>query len=198
MDRFLIAPLIAALALVLAGCLPANLQDATPDAAVIGVPAAERIPAAADGLHERLAALPTGHDLVARSGLEFLEVRSGLTGSRVRTGAARIARNSGAEVAVTVGARRLEREIVGPPGAPREEVELQLEVTLIRTADASEIARLAGPRLIGERRLDVDEVLPDVAQDPLVRDLAEQALDDLAPRVARELESAAISGSNGG
>lgn len=183
------------LLLVLGGCLPAALEDATPDAAVVGVPANELVPGAADGLHARLQRLDTGHDLVARAGPEFLEVRRGLVGGRVPEGAARVARSSGADVAVTIGASRLQREIVGPSRSPRERATLQLEVVLYRASDAAELARLGGPRLTSERFLREDE-LPPLDEDPLLRELTERGLNDLAPWVAEELRSLALSRSS--
>lgn len=190
-------PLLTSLVLLLtlAACLPASRDDATPDAAVLAVPADRRVPGAADELHARLEDLPTGHELVGRSNLAFLEVRSGLTGSRVASGAARVARNAGAEVAVTIGAGALEREVTGPERAPREEAELRLEATLIRASDGTVLARLRGERLTGERRLG-EAVLPPLDEDPLVRDLAERGLETLAPRVAAELASLSFSGSS--
>lgn len=184
-----------ALVLLAAGCLPAALEDATPDAAVLGVPADALVPGAAAGLHERLSDLSTGHDLVPASLLRFREVRSGLVGSRAPTGAARVARTTGADVAVMVASRTLDREIRGAPFAAYEEVTLRLEVVLLRAEDATELARLSGPRLTGERSLR-ERALPPLDEDPLVRDLVRRSLNELAPRVAAELE--ALSESSGG
>lgn len=181
------------------GCLPGALQDDTPDVAVIGVPAGERLPGAADGLHARLADASTGFDLVPAATLRFLEVRSGLVGSRVTSGAARVARSTGAEVAVTVGAAVLERELTGSQRRPRQRAELRLEAVLIRAADAEVLARVPGPTLSGERNLDEHE-LPPIGNDRLLADLVEESLDPLAEAVGRALRdrAAAFSGSSGG
>jgi hypothetical protein len=192
----LILPLLSA-ALLVAGCLPAALEDATPDAAVIGIPATELLPGAASGLDERLRALDDGHDLVRASSLRFLEVRRGLVGSQAIPGAARIARTTGAELAVTVGPAVLDRRIETPDTAPREVAELRLEVTLVRAEDATVLRRLLGPTETGERRLDGDE-LPALVDDPLIEALVEASLDELAPRVAAALRERALSGSSGG
>lgn len=184
------------LVVLAAGCLPSALQDATPDAAVLGVPADQRVPGAADGLDERLRAADTGFDFVSASTLRFLEVRRGLVGSRVGPGAARIARTNGAELAITIEPVTLTREVERTGQRYHERVELRLEVALVRSSDATELARLAGPRLVGETRID-DETLPPLDEDPLVASLRDESLDDLAPRVARELRSLAVSGSIG-
>lgn len=192
-----ILALALCLALAAAGCLPAALQDATPDAAVLGVPADALVPGAADGLDDRLRDLPTGHDLVAAPGLRFLEVRSGMVGSRALPGAARVARTNGAEIAVTVEAATLQRDVeaVGPRWL--ETAVLQLEVAIVRASDEAVLARHAGPRASGERWLDTDR-LPGLADDPLIASLRDEGLDALAPIVARALADLAVSGSSGG
>ncbi|MDZ7707722.1 MAG: hypothetical protein U5J97_07475 [Trueperaceae bacterium] len=195
MTRRMLLPL-GLLVVLVVGCLPSALQDATPDAAVLGVPAGDRVPGAADGLHDRLAAADTGFDFVPASTLRFLEVRSGLVGSRVRPGAARIARTNGAELAITIGPATLTRELETAGRLHRERVVMRLEVAIVRSSDATELARLAGPRLVGEKTID-DEALPPLDDDPLVASLREESLDALAPRVARELRTLAISGSSG-
>lgn len=189
----------AAVLLLVTGCLPGALQDDTPDVAVIGVPADERLPGAADGLHARLTDAPTGFDLVPTATLRFLEVRSGLVGSRVTSGAARVARSTGADVAVTIGAAVLERELTGSEGRPRQRVELRMEAYLIRAADAEVLARLQGPTLSGERNLEEHD-LPPIGQDHLLADLIEESLDPLAEAVGRALRDRAdaFSGSSGG
>jgi hypothetical protein len=186
---------LSLLALAAAGCLPAALEDATPDAAVLGVPADALVPGAAGGLDARLRRLETGHDFVAASSLRFLEVRSGLVGSRAVPGAARVARRSGAELAVTIEAATLERELETWGASTYETAELQLEVALIRAEDAAVLARITGPRASGEVRLDGDE-LPALADDPLIAELTEVGLDELAPVVARELRWLALNGSS--
>lgn len=197
MRRRLFLPSALVLLLSLAGCLPAVLEDATPDAAVLAVPANEHIPGASDALHARLEELDTGHDLVGRAGVTFLEVRRGLVGSRIPAGAASVARTAGAEVAVTVGAARLDRELLRSGRAPRERVTLRLEAVLYRASDAAELARLSGPRTTGERSLDEDDALPPLSEDALVRELAARGVDHLAPRVADALRSLALNGSTG-
>ncbi len=182
---------------LLAGCLPAALQDDTPDAAVVGVAGERGVPGAAAGLDARLRTLDSAHDLVSASSLRFLEQRSGLLGSRALPGAARIARSTGAELAVVIEASTLVREIEDAARGTRETAVLQLEVVLVRAADATELARLAGPRVSGERPLD-DERLPALGDDPLIAALLETGLDALAPRVAAELRFLAVSGSTGG
>lgn len=193
MTRRMLLPL-GLLIVLAAGCLPSALQDATPDAAVLGVPADALVPGAASGLDERLRAADTGFDFVSASTLRFLEVRRGLVGSRVGPGAARIARTNGADVAITIEPATLTREVENAGRLHRERVVMQLEVAFVRASDATELARLAGPPLVGEKLMD-DETLPPLDEDPLVAALREESLDDLAPRVARELRSLAVSGS---
>lgn len=197
MRRFASLLLVVALAMWLSGCLPTTLDDATPDAVVIAVPANARVPAAADLLHDRLASLDTGHDLAPRAGAEFLEVRRGLVGGRVAAGAAGVARSLGAEIAVAIGATTFERELRSPERAPRERVVLRLEVVLVRASDGDVLARVRGPRLVTERFLS-DDALPPLDRDPLVRDLVERGVARLAPLVAEELRLLAVSGSSGG
>jgi len=195
MTRRLLLPL-GLLTVLAIGCLPSALQDATPDAAVLGVPAGELVPGAADGLHERLNAADTGFDFVPAATLRFLEVRSGLVGSQVRPGAARVARTNGAELAITIEPATLTRELDDAGRLRRERVVMRLEVAIVRSSDATELARLAGPRLVGERLID-GEALPALNEDPLVASLRDESLGDLAPRVARELRTLAVSGSSG-
>ena len=192
----LILPVLSLL-IVAVGCLPAALDDATPDAAVIGIPANELVPGAASGLDRRLRDLDTGHDYVRASSLRFLEVRRGGVGSRAIPGAARVARSTGAELAVTVQAAVFERRIENADEAPREVAELRLEVALVRASDEAVVRRLAGPTETGERRLEAAE-LPALADDPLIEALVDASLDELAPRVAAALRRLALSGSSGG
>ena len=184
------------LVILAAGCLPNALQDATPDAAVLGVPADELVPGAAGLLDDRLRAADTGFDFASASTLRFLEVRRGLVGSQVVPGAARIARTNGAEVAVTIGPETLTRELEENGRRYREQVEMRLEVTIVRASDATVLARLAGPRLVGERLIDED-ALPPLDADPLVASLRDESVDALAPRVARELRQLTVNGSIG-
>lgn len=195
MKRRLLLPL-GLLVILAGGCLPSALQDATPDAAVLGVPADDLVPGAAGLLDERLRAADTGFDFASASTLRFLEVRRGLVGSRVGPGAARIARTNGAEVAITIGPATLSREVQDAGRLYRERVELQLDVAIVRSSDATELARLSGPRLVGERLIDAD-TLPPLDEDTLVASLRDESVDDLAPRVARELRHLAVSGSIG-
>jgi hypothetical protein len=188
---------VLSLLILAVGCLPAALDDATPDAAVIGISANELVPGAASGLDRRLRDLDTGHDYVRASSLRFLEVRRGLVGSRAIPGAARVARSTGAELAVTVEAVTLDRRIEDPDRAPREVADLRLEVALVRADDASVVRRLTGPLQSGARPLDEDE-LPALADDPLIEALVDASLDELAPRVAAAMRSVAVSGSTGG
>lgn len=188
---------VLSLLIVAGGCLPAALEDATPDAAVIGIPANDLVPGAAAGLDRRLRRLDTGHDYVRASSLRFLEVRRGLVGSRAIPGAARVARSTGAELAVTVEAVTLERRIENPDRAPREVAELRLEVALVHASDEAVVRRLTGRSETGERRLDEAE-LPALADDPLIDALVDASLDELAPRVAAAMRRLAISGSTGG
>ncbi|NBC96567.1 MAG: hypothetical protein GVY27_09460 [Deinococcus-Thermus bacterium] len=192
----LILPVLSLL-IVAVGCLPAALDDATPDAAVIGIPANELVPGAASGLDRRLRDLDTGHDYVRASSLRFLEVRRGGVGSRAIPGAARVARSTGAELAVTVQAAVFERRIENADEAPREVAELRLEVALVRASDEIVLQRLPGPTETGERRLEAAE-LPALADDPLIEALVDASLDELAPRVAAALRRLALSGSSGG
>ena len=185
-----------ALALLLAGCVPATLEDARPDAAVIGAPVDAPAPGAAAALDRALRQRETGHDLASAARMRFLEVRSGLIGSRVEPGSARIARTSSADVAVVVRPAALTREILDPDRSPRERLVLQLDVQLIAAEDARELGRLAGPRLTAERALP-DGVLPPLDEDPLLAAAIEHSIDDLAPRVAEQLRSLAVSGSSG-
>jgi len=194
MTRRLLLPL-GLLVILAAGCLPSALQDATPDAAVLGVPADELVPGAAGRLDEGLRAADTGFDFASASTLRFLEVRQGLVGSQVVPGAARIARTNGAEIAITIGPETLTRELEEIGRRYREQVDMRLEVTIVRASDATVLARLAGPRLVGERLTDED-TLPPLDEDPLVASLRDESVDDLAPRVARELRRLAVSGSN--
>lgn len=189
--------LAASVALVAAGCLPAALDDARPDAAVIGAPVDGRAPGAAAALDDALRQREIGHDLASASRMRFLEVRSGLVGSQVLPGAARIARTSSADVAIVVRPASLTREILDPDGRPSERLVLQLDVLLVRASDARELGRLAGPRLTLERGLP-SGVLPPIDEDPLVRSAIATSIDDLAPRVAVELRSLAATGSSGG
>jgi len=184
------------LVILAAGCLPSELQDATPDAAVLGVPADDLVPGAAGQLDDRLRAADTGFDFVSASTLRFLEVRRGLVGSRVGPGAARIARTNGAEVAITIGPTTLTREVEDAGRLYRERVVMQLEVAIVRSSDATELARLSGPRLVGETLIDED-ALPPLGDDPLVASLRDESVDAVAPRVARELRHLAVSGSIG-
>jgi len=192
--RTMLMTSVTALFLAVGGCVPAALEDATPDAAVIGAPANALVPAAADGLDVRLRALDSGHDFVSNHRLRFLEVRSGLIGSQIASGAARIARSSSADVAVVVSAATLEREVERPDDDPTEVLVLQLDVALIAAADGTELARLAGPRLVGRRPLS-SAALPPLADDPLLIALLEESLNQLAPRVAAQLRSLALTGS---
>jgi hypothetical protein len=194
--RRLTLPLLAVL-IVVVGCLPAALDDATPDAAVIGIPANDLVPGAAAGLDRRLRDLDTGHDYVRASSLRFLEARSGGVGSRAIPAAARVARSTGAELAVTIEAVVLDRRIENPEHAPREAAELRLEVALVRAADEAVVRRLTGPLETGERALDGDE-LPALAADPLIAALVDASLDELAPRVAAAMRRLPVSGSSGG
>ena len=184
------------LVILAAGCLPSALQNATPDAAVLGVPADELVPGAAGLLDDRLRAADTGFDFASASTLRFLEVRRGLVGSQVVPGAARIARTNGAEVAITIGPETLTRELEDVGRLYREQVEMRLEVTIVRASDATVLARLAGPRLVGERLIDED-TLPPLDADPLVASLRDESVDALAPRVARELRQLTVNGSSG-
>lgn len=198
MDPYRAFPAALALLALLAGaCAPAAHDDGAPAVAVIGAPADARVSGAADALHDRLADLATGHDLVDRSSLAFLEVRSGLVGRRAATGAARVARNTGAEIAVTIGARVLTRELRGSASAPFEWAVVQLEVTVLDASDGSERARIVGPRLRGDRPLRED-LLPELDEDRLVDDLVRRSVERLAPRVAEELREYAVTGSSGG
>jgi hypothetical protein len=190
-------PLVALLTSLVAGCMPAALQDARPDAAVIGAPVDARAPGAAAALDRALRDATTGYDFASAARMRFLEVRSGLIGSRVAPGAARIARTSGAEVAVVVVPASLTREILDPDDAPRERLVLQLDVRIIAAEDARELARLAAPRIVAERALP-DGVLPPLDEDPLLAAAVEHSVDELAPRVAEQLRSLALSGSSGG
>lgn len=189
--------LAAVLASLLAGCVPAALEDARPDAAVLGAPADARVPGAAAALDEALRPASTGHDFVPASRMRFLEVRSGLIGSRVQPGAARIARTSGAEVAVVILPASLTREVLDPATSPRERLVLQLDVQLIAAEDARELGRLAASRVVAERALP-DGVLPPLDEDPLLAAAVERSVAELAPRVAEQLRSLALSGSSGG
>jgi hypothetical protein len=189
--------LAVALAALLAGCVPAALDDVRPDAAVIGAPVDAPAPGAAAALDRALRQQQTGYDLASSSRMRFLEVRSGLIGSRVEPGAARIARTSGAEVAVVVRPAALTREILDPDRSPRERLVLQLDVQLLAADDARELGRLAGPRVVAERALP-DGVLPPLEEDPLLAAAIDRSIDDLAPRVAEQLRSLGVSGSNGG
>ncbi len=186
-----------ALAPLVAGCLPAALEDARPDAAVIGAPADRPAPGAAAELDRALRSLDSGHDLASAARMRFLEVRSGLVGSQVVAGAARIARTSSADVAVIVRPASLSREVLDPDGAPRERLVLQLDVLLVAADDARELGRLAGPRIVAERHLP-GGVLPPLDEDPLVASAVERSIADLAPRTAEQLRALALSGSTGG
>ena len=195
------APVLVALCLsvlvsiLLTGCLPATLEDGRPDAAVIGAPANGAAPGAAAALDVALRATDTGHDLVSAARTRFLETRSGLVGSQVVPGAARIARSSSADVAVVVQPASLSRELLGPDEHRYERLVLQLDVHLIDAATAQELGRLSGPRYVGEASRP-DGVLPPLDQDPLLQAAVREGIDDLAPRVARELHSLATTGSS--
>jgi hypothetical protein len=202
MARSPIAPrtvlaLALGLASLLAGCVPAAREDARPVAAVIGAPVDAGAPGAAAALDRALRQATTGHDLASAARMRFLEVRSGLVGSRVEPGSARIARTSGADVAVVVRPATLTREVLQPDRSPSERLVLQLDVQLIAADDARELGRLAGPRVVAERGLP-DGVLPPLDEDPLLAAAIERSVADLASRVAEQLRSLAVSGSSGG
>lgn len=187
--------LTAALVLFATGCLPAALEDARPDAAVIGAPVDGGAPGAAAALDRALRERATGHDFASASRMRFLEVRSGLVGSQVVPGAARIARSSSAGLAVVVRPSERSREILTPDLRPTERLVLRLDVLLVRASDARELGRLAGPRIVLERTL-TDAVLPAWDDDPLVASAIASSIADLAPRVAHEMRSIAVSGSS--
>lgn len=199
MRRSLISLLwLVLLPAAMVACVPGLTDDRGPRAVVLGVPADRLVPGAADELQLRLDPDVTGHELVSTTRARFLEVRRGLVDGMVAPGAARIARNTGADVAVTIRASTLVREIVDADRPrPWQRTVLQLEIVLLDATDASELARLAGPRLQHERRLN-EATLPDLADDPAVATLRDRGLDDLAPRVAQELRSLAVlTGSTG-
>lgn len=183
------------LAVLMTGCLPAALDDARPDAAVITAPANAAAPGSGAALDRALRELASGHDFASAARMRFLEVRSGLIGSQVVPGAARIARSSSAGLAVIVQPSTLSRAILDPDGRPTERLVLQLDVLLVRASDATELGRLAGPRRVGERPLP-GGVLPPLDEDPLYQAALTASIEALAPRVAREMQSIAVSGSS--
>ena len=191
-----IAAALAVLAVLLGACVPGAVADRGRTAIVLGVPSDALVPGAADGLHERLRAADTGFSFVPTVRARFLEVRRGLVDGMVTPGAARVARNTGAGLAVTIEATTLVREIVDADRSrPLQRTTLQLEVTILDASDATELARLAGPRLRHERRIDGPEP-PALDEDPAIATLRDRSLDELAPRVARELRTLApVSGS---
>ncbi len=193
-----IVALLVLLAVALGACVPGAVPDRDRTAIVLGVPADRLVPGAADGLHERLRDADTGFSFVSNVRARFLEVRRGLVDGSVAPGAARIARTTGAGLAVTIESTTLVREIVDADRPrPLQRTTVQLEVAILAADDARELARLAGPRLRHERRIDGSE-LPDLGDDPAVAALRDRSLDELAPRVADELRNLApVTGSSG-
>lgn len=183
------------LAVLATGCLPAALDDARPDAAVIAAPANASAPGSGAALDRSLRELATGHDFASAARMRFLEARSGLIGSQVVPGAARIARTSSAGLAVVVQPATLSRVILDPDSRPTERLVLQLDVLLVRASDARELGRLASPRRVAERDLP-SGVLPPLDEDPLYLAALDASIDALAPRVAQEMRSIAVSGSS--
>lgn len=193
MARFSVGLTVLIVTSTLVACLPAPLTDATLDVAVIGAPADELLPGAADVVDAFLRREGAEFDLIGSSTLRFLELRRGLVGSQVVPGAAAIGRSTGAEVVVIVSASTLTRTLIDDaPRAPFERLTLVLDARLVAAADARSLGVLATVPVQGERVLE-EAILPPLDEDPLLVWAIEQAVEgDLGPSLLEALRDPSL------
>jgi hypothetical protein len=178
-----------------AACAPASTAADPPRLAVFAVPVDARVPGAAADLDARLRRADLPFDLAPAATLRFLEVRSGLLDGSLEAAVPRLARRTGAAYALTVRGAVRERELVTPEVGPAvETATVRLRLQLVDAEDGRIVRTWRGPTRTGRRTLEASEgppTLPPWGDDPLVRDLAREGLDALAPDVVRDLASRA-------
>lgn len=205
--RFLNARLLAAAALVAllaAACAPGVgapgtdrngelLDSRRAKLAIINAPAGSALRGAADAVVGELQA-KTGreYDFPASMALRFSETHMDLFGSRAAAGAARIARDQGADLAIMIGVQPLERRVTSEEGGTMRavNVRLALEAKLIAPGGATTLATLTTRNYSGSRTESSSEELPSPSEDPTVTALLNRAAAELAATLEDELPRA--------
>jgi len=181
------------LASLFAACVP-QTQSEGYQVAVINAPTEARV----EGLAERLEATLARYGysgFTSSSRMRFVEHSREMHGYRAVLSSALIARTVGAEYAVFVGAPVYERQIeeITPIDSFIKvlhiSTKLRLEAVIVDPVTAKEIARYSSRTYIGERIEPIDAKIPSKADDPVLKNAITNALNDISPALAQELNS---------
>lgn len=178
----------AGLAALVAACAPA--VDGLPEITVINAPAEMRVAPLAEELEQALAEDPFAAPFRFTSSrpVRWQEVRREMHRDRAPLQAAFIARNLGGAYAVMVGAPTYEREVRELFGDLREvAATVQVRAQVVDPETAEVIARFDSRTFRSSRLEPAVKDLPDVHDDPDVRDARHEALRDIAMPLATEL-----------
>lgn len=176
----LLAFLLVPLAVV--ACAPVATGDG-PVLAVINAPAESRVPWLADAFEARVAdrAGAAGVRFASSAAVRFEETHRDFFRSRAPLQAAFLARRVGADLAGMLGAPVFERQVQVEDGERMVRAEVKLEMIFVDPRDAAVVGRMPSRLVSGWRSEPASRELPDPEDDPLLRALAEEALEDLAP-----------------
>ena len=193
MKRIKIFVLSVLLASLLAACIP-QTQSTGYQVAVINAPTEARVAGLAERLESSL--VNYGYSgFTSSSRVRFLERNREMHSYRAVLSSAFIARTVGAEYAVFVGAPIYERQIeeITPIGSLIKvlhiSTKLQLEAVIVDPVTAKEIARYSSRVYMGERIVPIDAKIPNKEDDPDLSNAISNALKDISPSLANELES---------
>lgn len=197
MKRIKIFLLLTVLAGFFSACIP-QTQGSAYQVAVINAPTEARVV----GLAERLEAglIQHGYNgFTSSTRLRFIERSREMHGYRAILSSAQIARTVGAEYAVFVGAPTYERQIeeITPIGSLIKvlhiSTKLQLEAVIVDPVTAKELVRFSSHTYIGERIVPLDSKVPNKEDDPNIKQAINNALADISPALAMELESLLVN-----
>ena len=184
---------ILLLAVGLSGCLPSAQEEPGVQVALVNAPAGERVSFLAEALQGELLALNRccRFDFARTAPIRFQETHRDMFGSRAAPQAAAIARNLGSELAVMVSAPRFERRVERVDGGREVSGVVRLQASAIDAATGRSLGSVGSLTFRGSRIEDAGRPLPELEEDPTMRDLAGAATSDLAPHLAALIEDVA-------
>ncbi len=180
-------------AILFTACIPQS-QSSAYQVAVINAPTEARVVGLAERLEASLASNAYS-GFTSSQRLRFIERSREMHSYRAVLSSAQIARTVGAEYALFVGAPVYERQIeeITPVGSLIKvlhiSTKLQLEAVIVDPVTAKEIARYSSHSYIGERIVPLDAKIPNKEDDPNIKEAIRNALADISPSLARQLQS---------
>jgi hypothetical protein len=179
---------------LLAACAPARGTGPESDlVALINGPTEERLPELADQLEAQLRTLPAccAFSFQWSVPVRAQERQRDMFGVRAPLQAAYLARNLGDRWAVLVGTTGFDRTVEETADRYFISGTLAVQAVVIDPSDASVLATVTSAAFSGSRIQGKLTALPGEREDPLMLELARQALADLAPQLLSVLNGLA-------